>query len=311
MDLNTTTFNIDELITSFADNQISDTQTKHQIEDLLNKDQKLNAKYQSEVLTKNLLRARFPEAELPAATYEKVIALIDSIIAGTQKKNNAATEVTASQVTHTETQYPTFWQSIKETFTEKIIGVPRYAFAVIGLVIIGGLVVFTGSTRKTMNPYILSGNQSSVMVQAVNSFHKFINGDIKPQLSSGNAAEVEKYVMEKAHFDPYVPEIDNYQIAGVVCNEYQGQELAHIIYKDNDGRLIYIFQVPLTAINKKSLNLPDDVQKEIIKAKFYMCDEVDETDCTMMLWYKDNNVCASMTTMPKQEMFATFTRFNK
>lgn len=63
MGLNTTTFNIDELITSYADNQITDPETKKQIEDLLEKDQKLYAKYRSEVLTRDLLRNRLPEAD--------------------------------------------------------------------------------------------------------------------------------------------------------------------------------------------------------------------------------------------------------
>ena len=149
------------------------------------------------------------------------------------------------------------------------------------------------------------------MIQALNSFHKVMNGDVKPQLTSSNAAEIEKYVMDKAHFDPYVPQIDNFSLAGVVCNEYHGQQLAHLVYKDPEGRMIYILQVPVTALQKKDLELPDDVHNEITRAKYYMCDEVDEEDCTMTLWYKENNICASMTTMPKQQMYTTFTRFNK
>lgn len=305
MGLNTTTFNIDELITSYADNQITDPETKKQIEDLLEKDQKLYAKYRSEVLTRDLLRNRLPEAELPAATYSKVILSIDNLVAESKKKYSAAGNLQTAAA-----EYPSFWQSIKQAFTEKFIGVPRYAFAVLAFVIIGGLVVFSGG-KKTRNPYILTGKESSIMIQALNSFHKVVKGEVKPQLTSSNAAEIEKFVMEKAHFDPYVPEIENYKLAGVVCNEYHGQELAHIIYQDNDGQMIYIFQVPITAMLKKNLDLPEDVHNEITKAKYYMCDEVDENDCTMTLWYKDNNVCASMTTMPKQEMYTTFTRFNK
>ncbi len=117
--------------------------------------------------------------------------------------------------------------------------------------------------------------------------------------------------LEKAHFDPYVPEIENYQLSGVVCNEYHGQQLAHLLYTDSKGQLIYILQVPVSVIQKRDMDLPEDVQKEIVKAKYYMCDEVDDNDCTMTLWYKENNVCASMTTMPKKEMVAAFTRFNK
>lgn len=309
MGLNTTTFNIDELISSYADNQISDPELKKQIEDLLSKDQKLNAKYKAEVLTKDLLRTRLPEVELPTATYQKVMLSIDNMIAESKKKYNT-TAAAQSNLAGAEIEYPSFWESLKQAFTEKFIGVPRYAFAILAFVIIGGLVVFSGG-KKTRNPYILTGTESSIMVQAVNSFHKVLKGDVKPQLTSSNAAEVEKYVMEKAHFDPYVPEIENYQIAGVVCNDYKGQELAHIIYKNNDGSMIYILQVPITAMQKKNLDLPDDVQNEIVKAKYYMCDEVDENDCTMTLWYKENNVCASMTTMPKQEMYSTFTSFNK
>jgi hypothetical protein len=305
MGLNTTTFNIDELITSYADNQISDPETKKQIEELLAKDQILDAKYRSEILTRNLYRTRFPEVELPRETYQKVISSIDGMIAASQKKNNAA-----GGLAYTQNHYPSFWQSLKEAFTEKFIGVPRYAFAVLAFVIIGGLVVFSGG-KKTKNPYILAGTENSIMIQAVNSFHKIIKGDVKPQLSSSNAAEVEKYVMEKAHFDPYVPEIENYMLSGVVCNEYRGEQLAHLLYTDSKGQLIYILQVPLTAIQKRNMDLPEDVQNEIIKAKYYMCDEVDDNDCTMTLWYKENNVCASMTTMPKKEMVAAFTRFNK
>lgn len=86
MGLNTTTFNIDELISSYADNQITDPDLKKQIEDLLSKDQKLNAKYKAEVLTKDLLRTRLPEVELPTATYQKVMLSIDNMIADSKKK---------------------------------------------------------------------------------------------------------------------------------------------------------------------------------------------------------------------------------
>lgn len=310
MGLNTTAFNIDELITSYADNQISDPDTKKQIEELLSKDPKLNAKYESEVLTKNLLKSRIPEAELPHATYNKVMLSIDELIAVSKKNYTAAQHSRTVTDSAAEHEYPSFWQTLKQAFTEKFIGVPRYAFAIVVFLIIGGLFVFSGS-KKVKNPYILAGSESSIMIQALNSFHKVMKGDVKPQLTSSNAAEIEKYVMEKAHFNPYVPQIDNFSLAGVVCNEYHGQQLAHLVYKDTDGRVIYILQVPVSAVQKKDLELPEDVHNEITRAKYYMCDEVDEEDCTMTLWYKENKICASMTTMPKQQMYATFTRFNK
>lgn len=299
MGLNTTSFNIDELITSYIDNQIPDPELKSQIEGMLLSDAKLNAKYESELLTKNLLSSKLTEVELPPSTYNKVISNIDNLILNARQAN---------QTVHEE--YPSFWESFKESISRKFVGIPRYAFAIVAIFVIGGLFVFSGS-KKAKNPYILAGTEKSIMVQAVNSFHKILSGDVKPQFSSSNAAEIEKYVMDKSHFDAYVPQIDNYQLTGVVCNEYNGQELAHLIYTNGHDDIIYIYQTPVTAVQKKNLDLPEDVQNEIVKAKFYMCDEVDDNNCTMTLWFKENVVCASMTTMPKTEMYTTFARFNK
>ena len=300
MGQSTTTFNIDELITSYIDNQISDPELKSQIEAMLSKDEKLNRKYKSELLTKQMLSRRLPEIQVPESTYQNVISSLDSLIS--EAGNNTGAQ---------KVEYPTFWQTIKHTITAPFLGIPRYAFGIIAVFIVGASLVFDGGGKKTKNPYILAGTEKSIMVQAVNSFHKILSGDVKPELSSSNAAEVEKYVHDKAHFEAYVPKIDNYQLTGVVCNQYNGQNLAHLIYKDRDDEVIYIYQTLVTSVQKKNLELPDDVTNEIIKAKYYMCDEVDDNNCTMTLWFKGNVICVSMSTMPKKDMYAAFTSFNK
>ncbi len=305
MGQHTTTFNIDELITSYIDDQIPDKELRSQIEDMLARDASLNAKYRSELLTRNMLRARMPEAELPSKTYQSVIASIDSIIDSARLKKNTGAISQQESV-----QYPSFWQTIKAALTGRFIGVPRYAFAVLAFFIIGGLFVFSGG-KEVKNPYILAGTEKSIMVQAVSSFHKILDGEVKPRLRSSNAAEVEKFVQQTAHFDAYVPKIENYELKGVECSQMYGQELAHIIYENGDKQMIYILQTPVTSVEKKNFDLPGDVHNEMVKASYYMCDQVDESDCTMTLWYRGNIICVSMTTLPKQEMYATFTRFNK
>lgn len=300
-----TTFDIDELISSYIDNHITDPDLKKQIEDKLNSDPKLNAKYQSELLTKNLIQQRIAQAELPERTYHNVMRSIDSLIADSASNRNKLTQ--EQQIP----EYPSFWQSMLEKLTAPLFGIPRYAFGIILVFIIAGSLLIFGGGKKTLNPYITSGTDKSVMVQAVNSFHKIINGEVKPQLKSSNAAEVEKFVKEKSNFSPYIPVIENYILEGAVCNEYNGQKMAHIVYK-NGNEVFYILQTPVSCVTKKDLDLPDDVHKEIINASYYMCDKVDENDeCTMTLWIKNNVMCASMSNMPKQKMYATFTNFYK
>lgn len=295
-----TTFNIDELVSSYIDNQITDAELKKQIEDKLNSDEKLRAKYKSELLTKNLLQHMLPNAELPEHTYRNVMSGIDKMISDALHKRNAITAAPP---------YPSFIQSLMSTIRTPFLGMPRYVHAMAAIILIIGA-IFIFNEKKTLNPYITSGTDKSIMVQAVNSFHKILDGEVKPQLNSGNAAEVEEYVKQKSNFVAYVPKVENYELKGVVCNEYNGQKLAHIIYQKGEN-IFYIYQTPVTCLVKKNLDLPDAVHNEIVTAQFFMCDAVDENDCTMTVWIKNNVLCASMCNIPKQEMHATFTSFYK
>ena len=110
---------------------------------------------------------------------------------------------------------------------------------------------FFGNNGKTTNPYIISGTEKSIMVQALNSFHKILDGDVKPQLKSSNAAEIEKYVKDNANFNAYIPNIESYHLEGVMCSEYNGQKLAHLIYINNDNDVIYIYQTPCYPVSRR------------------------------------------------------------
>jgi len=295
-----TTFNVDELISSYIDNQISDPELKKQIEEILNKDEKLFKKYQAEIFTKNMYASRLDSVEVPEATYAKVMDSIDGLISRSKQIYNSQTLA-----------YPSFVQSLKDSVNLKFLRVPRYAYAaVLIIIVIGSVFMFNNSGNAPKNPYILAGTENSIMVQAVNVFHKVLSGDVKCQLKSGNAAEIEKYVSDNANFKAYIPVIENYKLEGCLCDEYNGQKLAHLIYM-NGEEIIYIYQTPVTAVQKNGLDMPGAVHDEIIKAKYYMCDEIDENDCTLTLWYRDNIICASVTTLPKQKMHAAFTSFIK
>jgi len=304
MGQNTTAFNSDELITSYIDNQISDPELIKQVEEMISSDAKINMKYRTELLTKQLLSARLKNAELPNDTYIRVTSSISSLIISQKQRY-------MPQYNNTEYR-KNYWVTLLTTpLRIGSLPVPRYAFAVVVMfVIAGSFFVFSSKDSKVKNPYVLAGTEKSIMVQAVNSFHQFLSGDQKVKYPSSNAAEIEKYVKDNCNFQAFVPKIDNYDLKGCLTNDYNGRKLAHLIYVSGDD-MIYIYQTTVDAVTKQDLDLPQQVHDEILKAKFYMCDGVDDNNCTMTLWFKDNIVCASMTTMPKQKMQSTFTSFIK
>ena len=64
---NTTNFssdNIDELLTSYSDNEIKDPQEVKFVEEKLKTDENLSKKYKSELVTRNAYRERIKQADV-------------------------------------------------------------------------------------------------------------------------------------------------------------------------------------------------------------------------------------------------------
>src|SRR6266545_3319732 len=70
--------NIDELITAYIDSQTDDPQTREHVAKMIEDDDVLKKKYKSEVLTRDILKARLKSIDVPEHTYLRVTNSIDS-----------------------------------------------------------------------------------------------------------------------------------------------------------------------------------------------------------------------------------------
>ena len=292
---NTTNFssdNIDELLTSYIDNEIKDPQSVKFIEEKLKTSESLTKKYKSELLTRNSYRERLKAADVPQNTIMKVNAAIDKLIEDARKKHSSKPEVQTAESGTTFLQY-----------FKNIISIP-VNIGRLGI----GVVVSNNSKGVHGNPYIISGAENSIMVQAVNYFHKVLAGEMLPQIKSNNAIEVKNYFNDKVNFPVYVPEIANYNLVGALCGDCHQEKVAHIIYSSGND-IIYMYQAPVSCLKNKHLQLPDPVNNQIISDKYYMSDGADANNCTMTVWYQGNTICASVSTIPKQKMSTAFASF--
>lgn len=299
--------NVDEFLTSQIDGENKDADTVNKISEMIANDENLMKKYKSELLTKQLFNTRLKNIDVPDATYMKVMGSIDKLI------NNSVDS--KEQELHPLQSSESFLQYLINILSAPLrIGrtaVPRYAVGFVIILIIAGIGILAArKDNSPLNPFIANGTEKSVMVQAVNNFHKILKGEIKPQLQSNDVLEVSNFAKKNVHFNVFIPRIENYELAGIICNEYEGQKLVHLVYTSGD-EVIYIYETDANSIMPQRLELPDAVYSDIIKDNYYMCDQVDHHNCTMTLWYTGNVLCASVTTMPKHKMYATFTGFNK
>ncbi len=299
---NITNDNIDEFLTSYIDGQINDPDTYKQVKSLIESNKLVYKKYKSELLTRNLFRSRLAPVDLPLTTLTKVNSTLEAAVSALSLDFVKAESVFSRSF---------LLYLVKLITTPVKIGkaaVPRYAFAVtmIFILLVAGLLMNRGNTE--LNPFIANGSEKSVMVQAMKNFKKILAGDIKPEMRSNDVNQVKSFAKKKADFDAYVPSISEYELVGIVCNEYNGQKLVHLVYSSG-SEVIYIYETQMNSLHCKELELPEPVHYEILRQKYYMCDQVDYDECTMIVWYKDNVLCASVSTMPKQKMYASFASF--
>lgn len=305
MGLNITDDNIEEFLTSYIDGENHDANIDNQVKRYIESNDTISKKYMSEMLTKKLFSSRLGTVEVPDNLVKKIHTSIDSLVVSASEKQESSAD-------SREVYEGSFWEYLIRLISAPVIikkaAVPRYAFALVLLFILVGAGLLMNTGNIELNPYIAAGSEKSVMVQAVNNFHKLLAGDMKPEMESSDAAKVRTFVKNKANMDAYVPVISGYVLVGAKCSEYNGQMLAHLVYSSGN-EVIYIYEACVSSLHSKSLELPDPVHSDIMKDKYYMCDKVDDNQCTMIIWYSDNVICASVSTMPKQKMFAHFTSF--
>jgi len=309
MGQDSTDLNNDELISSYIDKQIKDEAARKRVEDMLSNDSNLEKKYQSELLTKRLLQERLRNVEVPYSLQMNISRSIDSLIEEANQKRANHTELIPEYAGSRN-----FYEHLKYVLSLPVrlgsFPVPRYVFAVVLILMISAVGVYVNYHNNGLpqNSRLLSGSDKNIVKQAINNFHKILSGEIKPHPVSKPSEEVKNFLTAENNFPVFVPDISDYKLVGTICDHYNGQKLCHLVYAKGDD-MIYIYQTKTSCLQKKDLEIPDEVRQEIDTHKYFMCDNFDTQNCTITVWYRDNVVCTAVTNIPKQQMDATFASF--
>jgi hypothetical protein len=307
MGVKITSENIEEYITSFIDRQYQTDEERQRVKELIDNDELVYKKYKTELLTRDLFREKLFQEELPSTTFVKINNSIDGLVfSAIEAKKNTEHQYAQTRESHFNLPFLAY---LKKQLTSRIslkwVAVPAYSFAVLFFIILAAVSLFVHNNQSSgINPFVATGSDKSVMVQAVSNFHKILAGDMNPLLNSTDENEVCDYLKNGTKFDAYVPCLKNCDLKGAAFNEYNGQKLAHIVYTSGK-EVIYIYETHISSIHCKSLELPEPVHNQMIADKYYMCDHADADGCTLMLWFKDSLLCASVSKMSKHKLYNT------
>ncbi len=240
-------FDILEQITALVDGELKDKDKKEKINSLVNESKELNVEYKIQSIIKNTVRSKIKVTETPAYLKENVLKQIINEIPQKQPE----TKKESSKI---------FGYFIKPAFALASV---IFVFALVYVLSKGGdnFQEIAAQQQGANNMY----------VQALSNFQSIVEGRIQPQITSNDPEEIQNFFKQQGvKYNTYVPNFDNWNLIGGVVSKDKEEILAHHVYKDSEGKLLYFYQADIGCFEKHgTLNLSEDLLKMFEKGKPY------------------------------------------
>lgn len=150
---------------------------------------------------------------------------------------------------------------------------------------------------------------SNMYIQAVNNFESILAGKLSPQFTSDDPDRIKEFFTEHGvAYTTYVPEIKNWKLVGAVVSADHGQKFAHHVYSIPGGKLVYLFQVDESEVEKHDfLSLTDDLISYLNTGKCY---ETSQGNLVILLTRVKENIFAVVSNGTPGEIENNFCPLN-
>lgn len=229
--------------------------------------------YRMEAATKALILQRVRRAQAPGR-------LNQEILKGIKRQKAASRPDWLLQLVH-------------RPFVKPAIGF-ALAFATV-------LVLLKGSTSdSSLNQASLVSND--VVTQSLANYRAVLDGRIRPQLISGETAQMESLFADITDYAVHVPKMKDCTLFGAVRNEFAGTHLAHLLYR-HDREIVYMYQTCLeTVLKGDKLRLSDEAKDCLTRTGWFS--ETEPDGQTVVLYTKGRTLCAAVAHMSKSDLLA-------
>jgi len=227
-------------ITALADGEISDTKEAERLRKKISSDAELAVEYEVQRAVKKTVRTRCAFHPCPEELKSKIL----NEIKRTGGKKN------------TTVLYPRF-----------SVGIAAAAVILIGVFILNSL---------TINQNLIADQSGAdnMIVQAVTNFTSIKAGKLTPQIVTADASKIQAFFNERGvQYATAIPVVHGCSLLGGVVSEDNGEKLAHHVYADPEGKLIYVFQADEAHfILKKTLAFSAELWEKLETEKVYFAE---------------------------------------
>jgi hypothetical protein len=263
-------------ITAFVDGEITDESKASEIRLLIDSDPALKREYEIIRFTKTLVQSKCTFHSCPEKLKRRIVNKIKPV----------------------ERSLPKPLQFLQDIFSKPAFAIP----GALALILVAVILVLNQSSKNEM-PDLASEQYGSenMFVQASSNFNSILAGKLTPQIVTDDADNIKKFFTANGvKYSAHIPKCEQWKILGAVVSEAGGEKFAHHVYANDKGKLVYLFQVDESYLNKS----------EVIKLSEHMMKYLDEGNCyitvkndqTTLMKKMDNNICAIVSNASKTEI---------
>lgn len=227
-------------LTALADGEIADPKEAELLRRRISSDTELAVEYEVQRTVKKIVKTRCGFHPCPEELKSRILNEI--------KRTGGRKETTIL--------YPRFTVSIAAA-----------AVILIGMFILNSL---------THVPNLIAEQNGSdnMIVQAITNFSSIKAGKLTPQIVTADASKIQAFFDERGvQYATAIPSVRGCSLLGGVVSEDKGEKLAHHVYADPEGKLIYVFQADEAHfLLKKTLALSDDLWEKLESDRAYFAE---------------------------------------
>lgn len=242
-----------EELTALADCEIKDPERISYLKEIIRNNRDCEIEYKIQTTVKSVVSNRVLRLNAPHKLQSRIIESTTGKARTKTRKNNS---------------YINLFLNKKTAFAAAVFAITSFIF------------ILLNDSGKT--------SPRNMYKQAEANFVSLMNGKLKPQKLCGTPEEVKSFFSESGvNYAAFVPKMVPWKITGAVVSDEAGTKLAHHIYSDDSGHLIYLYQVNRFFLeNNRVLELPDEISSACYKGDFIKLEYKNHS--TFIFRYDDN-----------------------
>lgn len=273
-----------DLTAALVDNEIQDESLRKQLISQLETDSDLRYEYMVQNLIKNLIKEKVRFQETPVKVRQNIIKKIqpDEIKSGSRLP------------------------FLSELFTK-----PAFTFAT-AIIVVVAIILIIMNRPEIVEPNDFALKQlgkDNMFIQAQNNFQSIVEGKLTPQITSSDPEEIKNFFASSGvKYSTLVPEMPKWNLIGAVVSEDQGEKFAHHVYANDEGEIVYLFQIDESYLQSHEIiKLSDDLLSYIEQGNCYKT--ISNNHSTLMA-KAENNIYAVVSNASLEDISNYFCGIN-